>query len=185
MGVIAEAVPVGDWDDYLALEARTGERHELVEGVAYAMVGGTEAHNLVAMNLAAALHGVRGPCRVFQQGMKLRIRTATADNFFYPDVMLCCDPADDAPGWKERPRLIAEVLSPSTERVDLGEKLLRYQAIPGLVEYLAIQSVRAEAFVFRAGDGWRRRAADLDAGLALESADLALDFDLLYAGVSF
>ncbi len=183
MGVIADAVPVSGWDDYVALEERTGLRHELVEGVAYAMVGGTERHNLVAMNLAAALHAVRGSCRVFQQAMRLRIASERAETFLYPDVMLCCDPADDAPLWKERPSLVAEVLSPSTERIDQGEKLLRYQSIPSLREYLVAHATRAEAHLHRAADGWRATPVDLDAGTRLESADLRIDFATLYAGV--
>jgi len=187
MAEIADAVPVRDWEEYLALEERTGVRHELVEGIAYAMVGGSEKHNLVIGNLFAALHGARGPCRVFQQGMKLRFRAFPGDTGHYPDVMLCCDPSDDDPLFKERPSFLAEIHSPSTERVDQGEKLLRYQAIPTLREYLVAHSTRAEAHVFRAADGWRKTPIDLDRGYALETSGLTagvtIDFTLLYTGV--
>ncbi|MEM8622829.1 MAG: Uma2 family endonuclease [Pseudomonadota bacterium] len=183
MAEIADATPVRDWEEYLALEERTGVRHELVEGIAYAMVGGTQAHNLIAMNLSGPLNAVRGSCRVFQQGMKLRIRAFTGDNGVYPDVMLCCDPSDDNALFVERPSFIAEIHSPSSERTDQGEKLLRYQAIPTLKEYLVAHSTRAEAHIFRASNGWRKQPVDLDAGHQLETADLRVDYDLLYDGV--
>jgi Uma2 family endonuclease len=187
-------------DEYLGLEQRTGTRHEYMEGVAYAMVGGTDAHNLIAMNLAAALHARRGDCEVFQQGMKLRIETEVSEAFYYPDVMVCCDRSDrqslwrERPSllaevrqslWRERPSLLAEVLSPSTENNDWGVKLILYRSIPSLSEYLAIRASAAEATIYRRGAGWKAAAVDLDRGLDLESLRLRIDFATLYDGVSF
>jgi Uma2 family endonuclease len=186
MSAIAPVHPrLLDREGYLALEAATGERHELIEGHAYAMVGGTEAHNLVAMNLSGALFAVRGGCRVFQQGMKLRVATKDAESFFYPDVMAVCDPADRDPRWKERPVFLAEVLSPSTEHNDWGVKLFAYRAIPSLEEYLVVDARAAAATLYRKAHGWRGEELDLDAAPHLSTFDLRLDFETLYAGVAF
>ncbi|MGF1503003.1 MAG: Uma2 family endonuclease [Paracoccaceae bacterium] len=186
MSTLAPIHPkVLDREAYLALEQDMGERHEFVEGHAYAMVGASEAHNLIAMNLAAALHAARGPCRVFQQGMKLRIETAADEMFFYPDVMLCCDPADTLPLWKERPRFLAEVLSPSTAHNDFGLKLMSYRTIPSLEAYAVINTVAAEVTLYRREAAWRAEELDMWQGADLPAFGIRLDFDTLYTGVQF
>ncbi|HEU0221236.1 MAG TPA: Uma2 family endonuclease [Paracoccaceae bacterium] len=173
-------------EQYFALEERTQERHEMIEGVAYAMVGGTDSHSLVAMNLSALLHRAKSPpCQVFQQGVKLRIATDISETFFYPDVMLCCDPTGNNRRWRERPAFIAEVLSPATEQNDFGAKLLLYRSIPSLREYAVIGAAAAELTMYRRSAGWKPFAADLDAGIALETAPVRLDFAALYDGVTF
>jgi Uma2 family endonuclease len=171
--------------EYLALEQETGLRHEMVEGVAYAMVGGTAAHNIVAMNLAAAVHRGKGTgCHVFQQGMKLRVATDIDETFFYPDVMLCCDPADDHHLWRELPSFIGEVLSPSTAHTDFGAKLLLYRSIASLREYAVLGAEAAEVTLYRRSAGWKPLTVDLDASAELESAPVRLDFKTLYDGVT-
>lgn len=172
-------------EDYLALERENDTRYELIEGHAYAMVGGTEAHNIVCGNLFAALHAVRGSCRVFQQAMKLRVATDISESFFYPDVMLCCDPADAEPLWKERPRFLAEVLSPSTEHTDWGIKLVSYRTIPSLEAYAVINSVAAEVTLYAKSAGWRGQEIDMNHGADLPGFGIRLDFETLYTGVAF
>ncbi|MEM6489382.1 MAG: Uma2 family endonuclease [Pseudomonadota bacterium] len=173
-----------DREAYLALEQASGERHEYVEGHVYAMVGGTQAHNIVCGNLYAAIHAARGGCRVFQQGMKLRVQTAGDEIFFYPDVMAVCDPADDAPGWVERPVFIAEVLSPSTGHNDWGIKLVTYRTIPSLREYAVVDAAAAQVTVYRRANDWRPEEIDMTVGTALTTFDARLDVETLYAGVA-
>ena len=184
----ALAIPLTTREEYFALEQETDLRHEFADGVAYAMVGGTGTHNLISMNLAAAFHAATrgGPCEVFQQGMKLRIAHNEAESFFYPDVMICCDPSDrpaDGDLWRERPTLLAEVLSPSTERNDKAEKLIRYQTIASLDTYLIVHSIRSECWLHTRTAGWRRQIFDLNEPLALPGFDLTLTFETLYDGV--
>jgi hypothetical protein len=95
-------------DEYLRLEARSEIRHEFVHGQLFDMVGGTDTHNLIALNIASALRErLRGgPCRVFMADMKVHI--AAANVFYYPDVILTCDSIDKKPYFKEHPCLIAE-----------------------------------------------------------------------------
>ncbi len=174
-----------DREAYLALEVESGTRHEYVEGYVYAMVGASQAHNLIAMNLAGALHAKRGPCRVFQQGMKLRVAADLSESFFYPDVMVCCDPDDDAPGWVERPRFLAEVLSPSTGQADFGLKLVTYRAIPSLEAYAVINTAAAEVTLYAKRRAWRAQELDMWTGTDLPGFGIRLDFDTLYTGVTF
>lgn len=131
-------------DEYLAGEPRSDIRHEYIEGEVYAMAGAGEKHNRISLNIAFHLRSVsRGkPCGVFINDMKLRIDDC--DSFYYPDVLVTCDPADTHPLYKKRPCLIVEVLSPSTENIDRREKLLAYRKLPTLRHYLLVSQDQRE-----------------------------------------
>jgi len=154
--------------DYLAREAAAAERHEYVAGVAYAMAGAGERHNRIAGNLFAALRSAaRGTgCGVYISDMKLRVAGGRA--YYYPDVMLSCEPAAPDAVFKDAPCLVAEILSPSTAAIDTREKLQAYCAIESLRYYLLIDSERAAvSYRVRSRTGeWL--AATLDPGERLE-----------------
>jgi Uma2 family endonuclease len=157
-----------DEREYLAREARAGERHEYVAGMVYAMAGAGERHNRIAGNLFFALRGaVRGsPCGVYMSDMKLHV--AHAATYYYPDVMVSCEPSSPETAVKERPCLIAEVLSPSTAAIDTREKLHAYRGIESLRYYLIVESDRASvAYYIRSAQGeWL--SANLDPGERLQ-----------------
>lgn len=144
-------------DEYIQGELASEVRHEYMGGEVYAMVGASDRHNLIAGNLFAALRPlVRGtPCQVFVSDMKVRLRVAEEDVFYYPDIVLACDPQDRATYFRSHPCLIVEVLSEGTARVDRREKLLAYSSIESLQEYLLIAQDRQEAELHRRQDGWR------------------------------
>lgn len=124
--------------DYLAEEDRAKTKHEFIGGGIYAMAGASERHNTIALNLAAACHAARhgSLCRPFMGDMRLRLEGGNV--YYYPDVMVVCNPADTDPMFKSLPCLLAEVTSPSTDGVDRREKLSAYLKIPTLREYLII-----------------------------------------------
>ncbi|MSR13242.1 MAG: Uma2 family endonuclease [Gammaproteobacteria bacterium] len=134
---------------YLVWEAAQPLRHEYVDGEIFAMVGGTRQHETIALNLAAWLRNrlSGSPCRAYTAGMKVRVEAVNA--YFYPDVFVTCSErdhqADDA---LSEPRLIIEVLSPSTEAYDRGDKFAKYRLLPSLEEYVLIdpESQRIESF---------------------------------------
>lgn len=142
--------------EYLRLEEQASNKHELVNGEMYAMAGASERHNRISGNLFFHLRSVtRGKvCRAFMADMKLRVDAGVS--YYYPDVMLVCDPADDHPIYKRAPCFIAEVLSPATASVDLREKWQAYRELPGLRYYLLIDSERLWAKVFfrTEGENW-------------------------------
>jgi Uma2 family endonuclease len=125
-------------EEYLAGEKDSPIRHEYVSGQAYAMAGASDRHNRIALNLASRLHQhLEGkPCEVFISDMKLYVRP---DAVYYPDVMVACDPPGGDAYLRTQPKLITEVLSPSTERIDRHEKLTAYRGIPALQEYVLIE----------------------------------------------
>jgi Uma2 family endonuclease len=138
--------------DYLEAEKHADVKHEYLRGETWAIVGATDAHVTVALNLAAALknHLRGGSCRVYISDMKLRIETANA--FFYPDVMVTCGARDrESEYYKQYPCLVVEVLSPSTEAFDRGNKFAVYRELASLQEYALIDCRRRAVDCFRRG----------------------------------
>src|SRR3954464_8722789 len=111
-------------EDYLEGEKVSEVRHEYIGGVVYAMAGASDEHNAIALTLAsrlrAHLHGKT--CRAFINDMKVRLEVAQDDIFYYPDVMVACDPRDTDRYFKRFPKVVIEVLSEATERADRREK---------------------------------------------------------------
>ena len=137
-------------DEYLQLEPDSLIKHEYVDGQVYAMAGASDAHVTVAGNLFALLrsHVRGGSCRVYISDMKARIESL--NRFYYPDVMVTCDPRDqETPTYKRYPTLIVEVLSNSTEAFDRGDKFIDYQAMESLQEYVLVNTRQQRLDCFR------------------------------------
>ena len=154
--------------DYLQGEQHSPIRHEYLNGEIFAMTGGSEEHNRIAGNLyAALLSHLRGSgCKTFIADMKVQIQDGVnrSDIFYYPDVMVTCDPQDQQRYYKTRPCLIVEVLSPSTEKLDRREKRLNYQTLASLQDYLLVRQDRAEVDLYHRDDSGLWRAPTLHRG---------------------
>jgi Uma2 family endonuclease len=172
--------------EYLEFEASAVERHEFVDGIVYAMVGGTDRHNLISGDLFLALgNHFAPPCQVFEQAMKLRIVIQRAEHFYYPDSLVSCSEADRNPEYREQPILLAEVLSPTTERIDRQEKFEAYQKIPSLREYAIIAQDVPQVEIFRRGNAWRVETFFMNDKITLASVGLTIPVARLYQRVSF
>ncbi|MBL8736051.1 MAG: Uma2 family endonuclease [Planctomycetes bacterium] len=144
---------------YLEAERTRAQKHEYLAGVEYQMAGASAGHNRIAGNLFAELRSQLAgkPCEVFSSDMKVRIRTNTAEFYYYPDVTVDCSGVPDSAAFAEQPRVIFEVLSPDTERIDRGEKLRNYQALPSLDAYVLVDQHRVAVVVHRRTEGgWSR-----------------------------
>jgi Uma2 family endonuclease len=169
--------------EYLVLEEIAAVKHEFLGGHVWAMAGGSPAHAAVAANVIAALSAqLRDrPCRVFNGDLRVRVLATGLGT--YPDVSVVCgrletDPADPRGNTVTNPVVLVEVLSPSTEEYDRGEKLAHYRKIPSLAEVVLIahderrlevwhrEGERWTVDVFRAGE--RARLASLGCELAID-----------------
>ena len=174
------------FDQYLEIEASAETRHEFVDGLMFAMAGATEAHNLIALNIATTLRAAARAtaCRVFQSDMKYR----TADNTgYYPDVILTCDERDLGELVKRFPCLLVEVLSKSTSEVDHTEKWLNYQRIPSLNMYVMVTQDRRflEVYTRQVDGSWRYETLE-DAGtLKFACVNASMTLDDVYEDVIF
>ena len=150
-----------DWispDEYLEGERSAEVRHEYVDGHVYAMAGASDDHNRIAGNIFAELRErLRGHrCEPFINDMKVKIPPAFADVYYYPDVLVACDPTDNARYFRERPTVIIEVLSPETERTDRREKAIAYRQIPTVEGYVLVEQERMAATILRRTEpGWQ------------------------------
>jgi Uma2 family endonuclease len=138
---MTEPAQVVTADEYLERERRSETKHELVHGVAVAMAGGTPKHNAIAANVIGALkQRLRGRrCVVFPSDQ--RVHVAATGLFTYPDVTVVCDTPRFHPNGRDtliNPRLVAEVLSSSTEAYDRGAKFAHYPSIASLEEYVLV-----------------------------------------------
>lgn len=144
-------------EEYLEAEASSQVRHEYLGGTVHAMAGASRNHNCLVRRIERLFNDqfAGGPCEAWNSDIKLRIKTALSEFYYYPDVMVGCDPADDHTYHLENPSILVEVLSPSTEQIDRREKLLAYQAIPSLEHYVIVSQteVRIE-WVRREGNSW-------------------------------
>jgi Uma2 family endonuclease len=124
--------------EYLDSEKESDVRHEYVDGAIYAMSGSSRAHNLISLALASRLRShLRGKnCSVFASDMK--VHCEARGEYYYPDVMVTCDPEDNGDYFVSRPILIVEVTSPSGAVTDRREKARAYQRIRSLRNYLIV-----------------------------------------------
>lgn len=170
--------------EFLVWEELQPERHEFYRGETYAMVGGTARHNRVILNLASRigdrLDGTL--CQVFAENMKVQL----AEGVLYPDVMVTCGKA--VAGDEQTitdPKLVIEVLSPSTKGYDKRDKFILYRTLASLREYVLIDPAKRQVEVFTLADAGAWLLTDqTNAGeLTLSSIDCKLPLELVFKGV--
>jgi Uma2 family endonuclease len=171
--------------EYLDWENQQPDKNEFYRGEVFAMVGARRVHGRIVSNLnrrlAEQLDG--SPCQVFTEGMKLQIAD---DAIFYPDLLVTCDSADLATDMIFRsPRLVIEVLSPSTQAYDRGLKFAVYRRLPSLQEFVLVDpdTRRVEAFRRNAQDQWVLH--DMSDGALFEAASIGctVPMDQVFDGV--
>ena len=173
-------------DEYLEFEANSELRHEYIDGAVYAMSGASEKHELIAGNLFAAIHGhVRGgPCKSYISNFKVRLQIDQRDLFYYPDIMVACVREGVASHYLRHPKLIVEVLSPSTASIDRREKFLSYKQIATVEEYVLASQETAQITIYRRSENWTQRLqTDPDDIAAFQSIGLSLTLRQIYEGV--
>ena len=176
--------------EYLAIERRAEYKSEYVDGVMYAMAGGSERHNLIAANLIIAIGAqLRDhPCRIYPSDLKVRVPNSR--RFFYPDVSIVCGETQFADEEKDvvlNPVVVIEVLSDSTAAFDRGKKFQSYQQIESLREYLLVSQDEyvVEHFLRRDDGRWLyTKAGGLDESLALPTVKCRLALADVYSKVA-
>lgn len=176
--------------EYLEIERRSGEvKHEYVGGEVFAMAGGTVEHSALATAVIGLLfeHLRGGPCRPHGSDLQISIRAAEVAT--YADATVVCDPVErdpDSHAHVTNPRIVVEVLSPSTERYDREQKRLYYQQLDSLREVVLVAQDRRRIEVWsRSEAGWIHAVYGPGSEAPLASINYALDVDALYdaAGV--
>ncbi len=177
-------------EEYLQAEESGDVRHEFVAGQVYGMVGASDAHNVIALNIATVLRSyLRGSsCRAYMNDMKVRVEENNC--FYYPDVMVTCEAFDAKSFYKTSPILICEVLSPSTSEIDHREKLAAYRQLPSLRYYLIVHQDQqfVEFYIRAVANKWEltsfREHDQIELELINEDS-LTLPVSALYEDVEF
>ena len=176
-------------DDYFVFEETSFGQWEFVNGEIRAMAGGSDDHNTIAGNLAGALRNAIASkgCRVY--GPDMRVHTGNGINTF-PDVSVVCGPRKYHRGRADtitNPILIAEVLSPSTQGYDRGEKFDHYKTVSTLTDYLIVFPETARIMLYtRDGDHWELRdIVGLDSSVNLTSVHTTLALSDVYDQIEF
>jgi len=176
------------YPEYLAIEETSEGKHEWLDGQVVAMSGGTPTHSALATNatimLGVALRG--RPCRPYNSDLRIRVpETGLAT---YPDCLVICGglerhPEDDNAA--TNPSVIVEVLSPSTEAWDRGDKFRHYRELASLRDYLLVsQHARQVEHYQRQDDGtWLLRTMGPGQAVRLSAVEVALPIDELYQDV--
>ena len=122
-------------EEYLEWEAKQQVRYEYIDGEIFAMIGGTIPHSKIYLNFYRALYP-----RLSQRGCEayvadVKVQANENSSYFYPDLVVTCHPDDlKARDFIQHPKVIVEVLSPSTEKYDRGDRFKYYRQIPSLQE---------------------------------------------------
>lgn len=180
-------------EEYLCFERDAVEKHEYYRGEIVAMAGGSAEHALITVNLSREISmRLKGkPCRTYSGD--LRIKIPRTPLYVYPDLSVVCGPLaydeqDPAHQTITNPKLIVEVLSPSTQMRDRGEKLNQYLRIETLEEYVLVEQKEAmiQTFYRQGGGQWLfTPVTGMDGVVKLRSLDIDLLVAEVYAGVEF
>ncbi len=179
-------VELGDrmtFEEYLDYEAGSRIRHEYLAGDLFAMSGVTRRHNRIASRLCRAFedHLKGGPCEVYISDVMVHLRVSRDEYVYYPDVMVVCDRGRPEERFVTDPKLIVEVLSPSTEHVDRGEKRYNYRWIATLEEYVVVAQDTPQVTVYRREEKWQPIVLDTpEATVELRSIGLMLPLARVY-----
>jgi len=188
-------------EEYLALEREAEERHEYLDGQIYAMAGESPEHGAICTNLNGQLYNqLRGkPCQTFSKDMKVRSGPTPKPGqtmkglFSYPDLLVVCGELRFHDQYRDvllNPVVvIIEVLSPTTEAFDRGEKWARYQTwLPELCDYLLVSQTKPQVDRFhrQPGGEWRYSLVNkLEDSLNLVSINCTLQMTEVYDRVVF
>ncbi len=189
---LAKTYPIFSVENYLDFERLQVERHEFLDGSVYAMAGESPNHSTICFNLNGIVHGqLRGKnCRGFSPNMK--IATNEKGLYAYPDLAVICGQPiffDNKKDVITNPTVIVEVLSPSTENYDRGEKFLRYtNQIETLQNYILISQDKplVEIFSKQKNGGWEKTEVEgIETVFKIDSIECEVSLTELYDLVEF
>lgn len=177
-------------EEYLALERKAEYRSEYFAGEIFAMSGASEPHNIITTNLVReiSLQFKGRPCKVYSSDM--RVKVSSTGLYTYPDVVaLCGEPQfdDQLKDTLINPTVLIEVLSPSTEAYDRGQKSMHYRRIVSVEEYLLISQDRVQIEHYRRqpDNHWLlSEASELQATIELPSIACVLALAEIYDKVA-
>ena len=171
-------------EQYLTQYANdTYEKWELVDGMVYAMGGASSHHATICLNIASILkQSLKDkPCKPYMNNLRMNV----SNNYYYPDVVVDCGQTHVNRMTAEKPLLIIEVLSKSTAFIDRTKKLLDYQEIISLQEYVLIEQTMMKVIIYRRHQQWQGQTYQKGDTVAFASLDLVVPIEAIYEDIVF
>jgi len=175
-------------EQFLALERRNEFKSEYYNGFITAMAGASRQHNLIAVNFSREISSQLKdrPCEVY--GSDMRVCVSPTGPYTYPDVVAVCGKPhfqDDEQDTLLNPAMIVEVLSPSTESYDRGDKFAHYRRLASLREYVIVaqDKVMVERYTRHGSEWLLAELSRLDDTLRLESIECQVPLREIYSKV--
>lgn len=179
--------------EYFRREAKSDTKHDYLDGHPVAMAGGSPRHSLISANVVGEVRAKlrKKPCDLYDSNLLIGFPNLPYTH--YPDAAIICgplelDPRDPSKMTVTNPTAVIEVLSPSTEGIDRGEKFDRYRTLESFREYVLVRQDRAEVQTFvKQKDGtWLMRVfTGLKGDVKLESVQVSVGLAEVYRGVKF
>jgi Uma2 family endonuclease len=175
-------------DEFFAWQSRQTERYELVGGVPVRMMAGARnVHNDIVINILGELRArLRGSdCHPFNGDGSIE---TISGQIRRPDAGVDCGSRDPDAFKAASPRMVAEVLSPTTRDFDTFEKLAEYKLVESLGAIVIVEPNAAEVTVWSRGHDrtWTRHIIEgIDGRVDLPSLGIALPMAEIYDGVEF
>ena len=167
-------VPQLDAEEFLRWDARQDAKFELHDGFVLSFAGGSADHDRISFNLRTILEALySAPCRSFGTDLKIRVGKSS---FYYCDAGVVCSELSPKATVVETPRIVGEVLSPSTRVYDIVEKRATYRSMASIEHYIIVhvESRRIEVDSRKPDGAWS--TACYDDGVAyLGGSEVSLD----------
>ena len=178
--------------EYFEIERDSEEKFEYWDGNIWSMAGASPPHERIVVNVSGHLRELfrgRG-CSVF--GSNLKVKVPTYKPYRYPDLSVYCGEGIyemmDGLEVLTNPQMLIEVLSPSTEAFDRGDKFSYYKSIPSFTEYLLIAANRPfiTQYIKQNETEWiQREATGLDGKLFLQTFETEILLSEIYLDIEF
>ncbi len=175
-------------DEYLELDRNSSDVHyEYLDGQVWMLASGTPDHAYIAANVIATMHSLLAdsPCRIYTSDVQVYL---SKTRYVHPDITVSCDKQDHKRGdMLHAPRVVVEVLSPTTETQDRGRKLWYYRACPSIQEYMLVNTQQPLIELFRRerGDLWTYRTFELEDDVVLASLDIRFAVSKIYGNIEW
>ena len=178
--------PMISVEDYLTLDRNSKEkRYEYFDGELRMLAGGSTYHSTIMINVTSLLHGLlRGSnCRVHGSDMRVQL---SKTRYVFPDATVTCDQRDHEFGDILRyPKVVIEVLSPSTEATDRGKKFTLYRECPTVQEYMMVNTQDMQVEVYHRNEGkWTLSPFGPGSVIELESLNIRFPIEEVYEGLN-
>ena len=178
-------------EEYLEIERNSEEKFEYWDGNVWSMAGASPEHERVVSNMIFHLRTIlERRCSVF--GSNLKVKVPAYSPYRYPDLSVYCGQgiyeSVDGLDVLTNPQMLIEVLSPSTEGFDRGDKFTYYKSISSFTEYLliAVNRPHVTQFIKRSESEWlQREATGLEGRLFLETFGVEILLSEIYLDVEF